>query len=227
MIQATYESIAESIIHFLKISSSHGERLDLAVPWDSFIKLSNLIHENYVIPSTTFTPMMRRLLFALGIAAKPSTIVGIGTFVGYTFSWLLRDRSDTSIVKLTNALGIDIDSEANVIARKNCWTLGHQDRLSFRDEDGIHAMRSINFPIDLLYLDLDSPVEGKRGYADIVKESMPHLLPGSMIVAHDACVPKFRTDFINYHGYLQGMGVFEGPWTFPVDACGLSITIRR
>src|SRR3989442_668517 len=99
-------------------------------PWDSFLQLSHRIHETYEVPSTTFTAIMRRVLCALGFAARPRHIVGVGTYVGYTFSWLLRDRSDDLAAPFcASAIGIDIDARVNVLARRNCAAIGHGERL--------------------------------------------------------------------------------------------------
>ena len=224
---SSYEGIADSIVALLRRCDALAVS-DAATPWDAYLRLSHQIHESYEIPSTTITPIMRRLLFALGFAARPSHVVGVGTFVGYAISWVLRDRSDNEAAPFVNyALGADIDHEANEVARRNCAILGHGNRLTFQDCDGITIVGSYCFPIDLLYLDLDDPATGKAGYRKVAEAAMPRLTNGSVILAHDVCVPRFRSDIEAFHGFLLHTGRFVGPWVLPVDDCGLSVSVVR
>jgi len=171
---------------------------------------------------------MRRLLFALGLAARPHNVVGVGTYVGYTFSWLLRDRSDTEAAPFFDAaVGIDVDSQANILARRNCAVLDHGVRLGFMDADGVVAVASLEKPIDLLYLDLDDPPRGKAAYQRVLQAAYPRLQPGALVLAHDPCVKAFEQDFAAYHYYVRESGLFSGPWILPVDVCGLSVAVAR
>ena len=65
----TYEELIDMVI-----ASLRGRRMlpdgEQSTPWDAFARLSERIHLNYHIPHTTVTPVMRRLLFALG-AGRP------------------------------------------------------------------------------------------------------------------------------------------------------------
>lgn len=225
--ELTYESIVEYILTILRRAGALPPD-PVPTPWDAFLRLSDLIHETYEIPSTTFTPIMRRLLFALGFAARPSNIVGVGTYVGYTFSWLLRCRSDPEAAPFfETAMGIDVDAQANALARRNCAILGHGERLTMVDADGVVAVTGSRQPIDLLYLDIDDPLTGKSAYWRVLDAALPHLPWGALVLAHDPCVPNFAQDFAIYHRYIQESGLFFGPWVFPVDACGLSIAVVR
>jgi len=222
--QLTYEHIVDRIIDLLRCAGA-VQGNSSPTPWNAFLRLSSLIHDAYEIPSTTFTPMMRRLLFALGFAAQPQTVVGIGTYVGYTFSWLLRDRRDSESNPFPEmAVGMDVDESANQLARRNCSVLNHGTRLSFLDGDGITLLTRLETPIDLLYIDVDDPVVGKGGYRQVIETASSLLSPGALVLAHDACVPKFAADFAAYNGYVKRCEIFRDTWIFPVDDCGLSVT---
>ena len=223
----TYEEIVECIVSFLtKVAGL--EKSQSSIPWNAFLRLSDLIHSQFGIPFTTFTPIMRRLLFGIGYASHPGTIIGVGTYVGYTFSWLLRTRTDDEAPAcFTTALGIDTDKGANGVARQNCEILGHGSRLRYLDAEGSAWIRASNMPIDLLYLDLDDPVTGKSGYESVLEGSLPYLRSGALVIAHDACVKAFDQDFTRYHNAIRNSGRFRGPWVFPVDACGLSVAKVR
>lgn len=224
----TYEGIVDHIVEQLR-------RVDVLrassvpIPWESFLRLSKLIHETYCIPSTTFTPMMRRLLFALGFAAYPKKIIGVGTYVGYTFSWLLRNYLDSEAAPFfQEAVGIDTDPQANLLARRNCVVLGHGERLIFLDDDGVSAIaRNEQSPIDLLYIDIDDPYTGKAAYRQVLEAASPFLKSRALVLAHDACVPKFEKDFKRFHSYIRDSGLFSNFCILPVDNCGLSIAVVR
>jgi predicted O-methyltransferase YrrM len=219
---STYEEIIDRVVGVLL--SRGALRAGPPTPWDSFLRLSDLVHERFEIPSTTITPILRRLLFALGFAARARSVVGVGTFVGYAFAWLLRDRSDPrSAPFLDAALGLDANPSWTRTAETNCRLLGHGARLRFAAADGTVAAAYPSAPIDLLYLDLDDPCERKAGYARALEAASPRLAQGALILAHDPCVPMFEQDFAIYHELLSSSGRFLGPWVLPVDECGLSV----
>ncbi|HEX9942101.1 MAG TPA: class I SAM-dependent methyltransferase [Thermoanaerobaculia bacterium] len=222
----TYEEIVDNLIDLFR--RTWGLPASGPVPWGAFLRLSDRIHARYEIPSTTVTPMMRRLLFGLGFAAGPRYPVGVGTYVGYAWSWLLRDRADPETGPfLDRAIGIDVDSRANQLAARNCAALGHGKRIVFLDADGVTALEGLNRPVDLLYLDLDDERTGKSGYQDVLMTAIPHLQPGALVLAHDPCVPRFAQDFASYHRFVRNSGLFAGVWVLPVDPCGLSIALVR
>lgn len=223
----TFEQVAEHIV-WLLWRQRWLSRPPQPPSWDAFLRLSDLIHRQFEVPSTTLTPMMRRLLFALAGAAQPRVIVGVGTYVGYAFSWLLGDRADVDAARLfDHAEGIDVDVEANEVARRNCQVLGHGERLRFHDGDGVAVLAGSKGPIDLLYLDVDAPGTGKRTYLDLLEASQSRLRSGALVLAHDPCVPAFRDDFRFYHAYIEESEAFDGPMVLPVDSCGLSVASAR
>ena len=224
---ATYEGIADQVVASLA-SAGALPAPSAPAPWDAFLRLSHRVHGHFMVPATSFTPIMRRLVFALGFAAQPRVLVGIGTFFGYAFAWLLRDRGDgESGPHVEAAIGIDIDREANVVARRNCGCLGHGRRVVFVDGDGRTEAARIGSAIDLLYIDLDESETGKAGYRDVLAAALPHLAPGALILAHDACLPKFQADLFAFHRAVEDEPVLAGPWILPADECGLSVAVRR
>jgi hypothetical protein len=223
----TFEAIVEDVIGLMRDAGALPSD-SLSIPWDSFLRLSELVHSSFVVPSTTLTPIMRRLLFATGYATHASQLVGIGTHVGYAFAWLLRDRSDAVCGPfLTRATGFDTNAEATALASKNCSVLGHGSRVQFVNQDGVAGLNLMKHTIDVLYLDLDDPLTGKRGYRAALEAAVAHLKSGSLVIAHDPCVTKFTEDFNYYHDYVRHSGLFAACWVFPVDRCGLSVAVRK
>lgn len=223
----TYEGIVDSIVEMLRASGALPASTADPTPWEAFQRLSKVVHESYRVPATTITPIMRRLLFGLGWAALPRHLVGVGTYVGYAFTWLLRQRQDPEAPGLFDAAaGIDIDREANASARENARALEHGERLAFLDMDGADGLAAWEHPIDLLYLDVDDPVTGKQDYRRLLEAAAARLAPGALVLAHDPCVEAFQPEFERYHEYLRQSEDFLGPWVLPIDACGLSVAAR-
>lgn len=220
----TFEDVVEHILRLLARTGVLSRVCE--VPWDAFYRLSGLVHDAYVVPSTTMTPMMRRVLFAIGWAAAPANVVGAGTFVGYGFSWLLRNRADPAAAPFcARACGIDVDRRATGLARRNCRRLNHGRRLRFVCGDAREVMSRWADPIDLLYLDLDDPESRKRSYVDVLAAAAGHLRRNAVVLAHDASVQMFRRDFDAYHAYIRHNPRLAGPWILNVDPCGLSIAV--
>lgn len=225
----TYEDIVDVIIERFRRADVLPPATG-TTPWNAFVRLSNLIHGTYEIPDTTVTPVMRRLLFGLAVAARSVNIVGVGTYVGYPFSWLLRDRADRESVgerQWETATGIDVDEGANIVARRNCSVLGHDERLRFLTVDGVVGVSRSTPAIDLLFIDLDDQVRRKAAYRDVLEAALPQLQVGALVLAHDPCVPAFEKDFAAYHGLIRESGLFRGPWVLRVDGCGLSVAAAR
>lgn len=221
---ATYEGIADSIVQRLHVDGALAA--SGGAPWDAFLRLSDLVHAAFSVPGTTITPMMRRLLFAIGIAARPRQLVAVGSYVGYAIAWLLRDRSDASCSPFVErAYAIDVDAVANRIAERNCAALGHGPRLHVVCADAVAGVAMVESAIDLLFLDLDDPVTGKARYADVLLGARARLAPGAMVLAHDPCVGRFAADFNAYHRVVNEEPWLTGPWILPVDGCGLSVAV--
>ncbi len=222
----TYEEICDVVVGELA-QSGYVPAGDLSVPWDAFLRLSDIVHQRFVIPSTTITPIMRRLLFALGWASRKRHLVGVGTFVGYAFAWLLRDRRDaTGGPHLESGLAVDLDPAAVALSVNNCRVLSHGERLDLRVAEGASLLRSLGRPIDLLYIDVDDPIEGKQAYASILEAALPWLEPRALVLAHDPLVPQFLDAFAAYHNLVQSCGAFAATCTLPVDECGLVVSVR-
>lgn len=217
----THEELVDRLVQGLAtrvpLSSARSCR------WGDFGEYSRLVHTSFEVPSTTVSPVMRRLLFALGHASA-GTLVGVGTYVGYGFAWLVGGMWSAS--SLTVAVGIDIDIDANAIARRNFASLPFADRVHFVDGPGEEIDHS-DEPVDVLFLDLDDSVTGKSGYTDILEKAAHRLSPGALVVAHDPCVERFAADFIRFHAAIGSSPMLEGPWILPVDSCGITLAVRR
>jgi predicted O-methyltransferase YrrM len=194
-----------------------------APDWDSYARIQSTI-EGFDVPWTTITSVMRRFFYAISAAAGPAHIVGAGTYVGFGFAWLVMGRArGRSARPLLNAVGLDIDGEATATARRNTAALDLDGVLRFEQTEAVKWLRACQDPISLLYLDIDAPSARKSGYLDVLEAARPRLSAGALIVAHDACVPLFASDFERYHEVIEHDPGLVGPVVLPLDECGVSL----
>lgn len=188
------------------------------VHWGEFGQFSRLVHERFDVPSSTLTPIMRRMFYAVGNATAATEILAVGSFVGYAVAFL---AGGTDPVRVT---GIDPDPEANRSARENLASVLDNTAINIIEGTAPTDLHAVDGTPDLVLLDLDDPETGKTGYTDTLEALLPNLEPGAVIVAHDVCVLRFTVDIDRYHEFVRDHPQLNGPWTLALDDCGLSLT---
>lgn len=192
------------------------------VPWAKFGLVSRKIHAQFDIPDTSLTPIMRRVLFAIGYASGGREIACVGSHVGYALAVVASGAA--SRAPLERITGLDPNRIANRLARRNLATLFSREISTIIDGESPGDLYSIPGSPDVVLLDLDSPRSGKAGYVDALLSIVDRLPVGAIILAHDPCVPRFASDFAKFHEAIEGHARLSGPWIFPVDRCGLSLS---
>lgn len=173
------------------------------------------------VDATSITPAMLRLLFEFAYVAAPAYIVGVGTGQGLPMSAIVagavarRDEQDVE------AVGVDQDYAANEWAAANAYALRLNSFLTYRTVDGVSYLGSRRKPIDLLYLDLDDPLDGKAQYATVFEHARHLLRRDGVVLAHDATSTKFLKDIAAFRQRLESDGRFSTILTVPIDAAGL------
>src|SRR5919198_1468209 len=72
----------------------------------------------------------------------------------------------------------DVDPEAQEIARRYAEEAGLADRIDYRLGPGLETMRSLDGPLDLVFIDAD-----KEGYLDYYEAALPMLADEGLVVA--------------------------------------------
>lgn len=109
-----------------------------------------------------------------GIGAK--NVVEIGTSNGYSALWMLLGLKSTG-GKLTT---FEIESSSVKLARQNFKSAGVDNIATVIEGDAHEKVKTLKEPIDLLFLDAD-----KDGYYDYIKQLLPLVRPGGLILAHN------------------------------------------
>jgi len=115
---------------------------------------------------------LRMLVESIG--AK--NVVEIGTSNGYSALWMMLGLKSTG-GKLTT---FEIEASAVKLAKQNFKNAGVDNIATIVEGDAHEMVKTLKGPIDLLFLDAD-----KDGYHDYLKQLLPLVRPGGLIVAHN------------------------------------------
>lgn len=151
-----------------------------------------------------------RLLRLLAESTGARNVVEVGTSTGYSGLWLALALMKTG-GRLTT---FEIDPGRHEIARRNFERAGVSHLVNPVLGDAHAAVGTLKAPVDFAFLDAD-----KDGYPDYLKQLLPLVRPGGLIVAHNmqspppdpryvAAVttnPALETVFLNMHE--AGVGV--------------------
>jgi len=200
-----------------------GDRPD----WDRFLALRAVVRERFDVPETSITPLMARILYGIALLARPRRVLGIGTYAANALVWLLAPGfSPQRAYDGELAVGVDPDVAATELARRNLDSVG-MERVELRSEDGHATPAALGERWDLVLLDADDPVGRKGIYLTLLEAVYPFVSAGGLLLAHDICVPRFRSDMARYQGAVRDPQRFEHTLPLEVDECGLEVSVKR
>ena len=145
-----------------------------------------------------------KLLYAITRSLKPETILEFGTNLGCStshFNAALEANQSGRIIT------VDTDQSRRKITSPQIKPV---------QQDGITYSTSIDFPLDLIFH--DGPHLEQFTF-QILKNCLPRLKPGGLILAHDACHPEFGSDV--REGMTRALGSNFICLTIPPSECGL------
>lgn len=222
----------EGIIDDLMRSLSHeGFEINSIgdVDWNSFASTGKEINHNFNVVTTTVTPAMCRLLYAIGWLKVPGSIVSLGSYTGYATSWILcgaydylkKNKGDMKEITLKC---IDINESSLSISKENFRKIGLETCVDHVLTDAMQFIKDNNSQSDIYFLDIDSPLNGKEDYNKIIIEILDKISHNTLILAHDCSVEKFKYVFREYNSIVNKFSngkkfIYE----VPIDECGLSI----
>lgn len=192
--------------------------------WDSFYNLREKARKTFLIPETSITPLMARILFGIATFVKPSRILGIGTYAGNSLLWLVGPFVQSEKYFLDYAYGIDIDAEATRLAKKNFSSLGENSRIRFISADGHAICQRLKNKFDLVFMDADDSRLRKKVYLSILRNIYTNIHSGGLLLAHDICVPKFKEDLRYFLNEVNNTKLFIKTQSLEIDYCGLEVS---
>jgi predicted O-methyltransferase YrrM len=130
-----------------------------------------------------------RLLRLLTETTHAKNVVEIGTSNGYSGLWFLMALQKTGGHLTTYE--IDRDRADQAIANFKRAGVENDVTLIFGDAHRKLAELKLDGPIDILFLDAD-----KEGYIDYLKQLLPKVRPGGLVVAHNMNTRQAHPPFV-------------------------------
>jgi len=166
--------------------------------------------QRYANVSTADGRLLRQLTEALG--AK--RVVELGTSTGESGLWFSMALRKTGGHLYTH----DIDAGRISVARENFKRAGVEDLITIVEGDAHKTATKNTDPIDVLFIDAEKP-----GYDAYLKELLPYVRPGGLIIAHNMRRPAPNPRYI------------EAITTNPdldtsfvlMDGAGIGITLKK
>lgn len=169
------------------------------------------LHANQREGMLNIPPEDGRLLRVLTEAAGARRVVEIGTSNGYSALWLCLALRATDGGLTT----FEIDAKRAALARENFRRAGVESMVTLVEGDAHKLVGSVEGPIDVVFIDAD-----KEGYIDYLRQLLPKVRPGGLILAHnttncrdqlgdylDAVTHDPQLETIFLHAQAQGIGV--------------------
>jgi len=148
-----------------------------------------------------------RLLRLLAQSINAKTVVEIGTSNGISAIWLAAGLQKTGGKLITH----EIDPDRAALARKNFATAGVAEIVTVVEGNAHETVSRLKGPIDMVFIDAE-----KEGYLDYLKQVLPLVRPGGLILAHNMNARMARADFVEAITtdsnletivYMQGAGM--------------------
>jgi len=114
-----------------------------------------------------------RVLSMLSHMIRPSVVLEIGTYLGYSALCFAEGLADDGRV-----ITIDVQEDTNRVASSFVAKTEYRDRIEFLLGNAVDLIPNIEGPFDLVFIDADKP--NYSNYYDLV---FPRVRPGGFIVA--------------------------------------------
>jgi len=118
-----------------------------------------------------------RMLRMLTESINAKNVVELGTSNGYSAMWFCLALRSTG-GKLTTH---ELNPDRMTLARKNFKRAGVEDLVTLVPGNAHQTIKKLKGPIDLLLLDAE-----KEGFTDYLKQLLPLVRTGGLIIAHDS-----------------------------------------
>ncbi len=216
------EEIVDDVLGFL---CDEGFIPDIIYNKHEFVEFRDKIRQSFIVPWTTFTPAMERLLFSISSITKPKSILAIGIFCGNTLAWNIASAFKKSNSDLI-VIGIDIDESSIADAKNNFKTIAPACDINLIATDGRKFLNETNEKFDYVYLDAHDSIKGKKIYEDLLIGVYPKLNDGGMMLAHDATYHQFQNQLSNYFSIVRDEKYFSKSVSLEIDVCGLELSVK-
>jgi predicted O-methyltransferase YrrM len=166
--------------------------------------------QRYANVSTADGRLLRQLTEALG--AK--RVVELGTSTGESGLWFAMALRKTGGHLHTH----DIDPGRIKVARENFKRGGVEDLITIVEGDAHQTATKNTEPIDVLFIDAE-----KEGYDAYLKELLPYVRPGGLIIAHNMRRPAPNSRYVEA---VTSNPDLDSSFVL-MDGAGIGITLKK
>jgi predicted O-methyltransferase YrrM len=138
-----------------------------------FAELAEQTRARTSAPGMMVGTLEGRLLTAVVAMLRPTTVLEIGTFTGYSSLSMAEALPPGGRI-----ITCDISEEHVAIAREHIGASPYADRIEIRVGPAIETLATLDGPFDLVFIDAD-----KTGYVDYYDAVLPKLAPHGVILA--------------------------------------------
>ncbi|NLH15619.1 MAG: methyltransferase [Phycisphaerae bacterium] len=163
------------------------------------------------------SPADGRLLRMLVESTDAKKAVEIGCSNGYSGIWTCLGLRKTGGKLITH----DIDEGRAALARENFKRAGVEGIVTLVMGDAHETVKNLEGPIDILFIDAD-----KEGYGDYLKQLLPKIRPGGLILGHNTSMAR-GSDGMG--GFIEAITTDPGLDTLFLNpgGQGMSLSIKK
>ena len=136
-------------------------------------RLDDETREQLRWPEMLSGPVVGRLLETLVFAARPSSVLEIGTYSGGSALWMAGALPPGGRI-----VSLELDSEHAAFARRHIADAGLSEVIEVVEGPALDALAALDGPFDLVFLDADKP-----GYVAYLDAVLPKLADGGLVIA--------------------------------------------
>jgi|SRR5215467_4988486 len=160
-------------------------------------------------------PEVGQLLYVITRSRRPATVVEVGTSYGISaihFAAALNDNREGRLIST------ELSAAKVSAARGNLRATGLERWVEIRQGDAFETLKSIDGPIDILFLD-----SWKDFYLPLLKAIEPQLEPGSLVIGDDTKL--FPERLAPYLAYVRDPANYQSVDLAIGDGVELSVKV--
>jgi predicted O-methyltransferase YrrM len=211
----------------LSLLKEHGlVENDASYDADAFEKHIEEVRSTFEGTWTTLSPAMQRLIYMLTSVRRPSHLLELGSFWGFTLACFAGPCVGTNrTYAAERIIGVDVDAAMTERARGNFARLENTEVVRLIAEDARTALDGLPGPFDFVYIEAKG--QGADGlYLALLKQVYDRLGPGAWVIAHDSVDWSFAEEMRAYLPFVRDRSRFAESVAFEIDECGLELSIR-
>jgi len=186
------------------------------------------IKSKFVGRWTSLSPTMERLFYMLTSVKRPSRLIELGSFWGYTLAFFSGPCVGSNpLYQAEKIFGIDIDKDMTELAKDNFAKIKNVNSVEFIAEDAIVALDRLEGPFDFVYIEAKSEEVDDDGlYLKLLKQLYDRIPKGGWVMAHDNFDISFKKEMEIYLPFVHDKSNFTESIAFDIDNCGIELSIK-